>query len=1019
MPSDLQSTTNKHHQDNHNNSYKFPKQTETPDAFQIQLNQHSSLNSSSDDSITTIPNNNIDESKTPIIASTPLPRVSNNYFINTSSSNIPPITSNINNIIKNDSTKYPTPNITKNSNLKHSKNNNLSHKRGSTNSSFNSESTLIESFNVPSRTSSNNSDSSSITPNSCSETQTLASFKISEETEINDFNNLNDYDTKNNNSNTDNDLSFKLNSMSISNDNTNNTNPNSFISASVSSSNRGLINRSKFHGLCHRTSKSESHHFLKKPESRNLHHLDDYQTKIQNSINNTNSPIYSSSPSSSNTNFTDISQSAPINSVNNFSSISPKSAEFNFSSNNSLNNHPCLNKILDKNISSESLPIRNKLRVKNNKLKLPSNIKLLNLDESENLILNSSIKSKNNLSNLLIIDLRPFQDYKESHILNAINICPPSILLKRPAFNLQKCIQTLSKNEQEIFNKYFQDDFKPTVLFYDDSFAHEDDISYSIFYLVSKFLNDNNWSNLDSNSDSGANLGSNSKLYILQSGFKKFNNYYPNLITNFQSSNSQTLLPINKVENLSSSSINTSTFSPSDTLTSPQSIISPEMISSISTSTASGIPNSSKTLTNNSQCGLSKFLLPEMSTLPIFKTRNYDEILTNNKKLNLHLNNKLNDSQINKLPKWLNDIYLNDSIINEKFNKLQIDERNRLISALNRTDISKLETNCDNPIISAGVELGNKNRYKDIFPYEHSRVKLNNNNLNCQDSYINASYINYSKSKCKYIATQGPLNETIGDFWKIVYDNKVPIIFSLTPQFENNVEKCAAYWESGNYKSNNDLIYVKTLEILNNITLCYKANGLITCRRILIKINDLPEREILQVHMTTWPDFGIVICEEDLLHIVFLKRYIMKILKMEENPVLVHCSAGCGRTGSFCVIDTCIDLILNNNEINNDIIYDITSIFRSQRVFMVQTLRQYILIYDSIIKYFIEGKGEKYYLNSINWDINENSQSKGNSSGIDGNKQNNNNNNNNNININNGDNGNSGGILQRFINYYK
>ncbi|KAG0687128.1 hypothetical protein C6P40_002851 [Pichia californica] len=702
-----------------------------------------------------------------------------------------------------------------------------------------------------------------------------------------------------------------------------------------------------------------------------------------NNNNNNNNNIIKTQPLNNihNLSFTDYSKNyfdplptAPVNSKNNFSlfspitstsalastltsssststsSLSPSASLFTkkqnhlLSCSSSLTTSSHISK--SNNLSSDSLPARaasNKLR--NSKLKLPSKIHLLNIHDAESSI-NKWSKSLGSdyLSNLLIIDVRPFHDYCKSHLKNSINICLPSTLLKRQTFTLEKCIQTLTSNEKNLFNKYSQRNLTdlPNVLFYDNYNSSENDISSSIFYLAGKFIQNSNW---------------NSQLYILGGGYTNFIDKHTNLIDNDTNPNNIIKLMLSSDENVSSSSINSETFSPSSTMISPQSLASPGFLL-----TKPVMPHNNKFKCSKSPIGLSRFVLPDSSSLPVFKTRGYDELITSKTDSSIHLSTILTQSELSSLPVWLRDVFGNDlgsTELTEKFNKLQISERNRLNHALNKTDISNEKSTDDSPIISAGVELGRKNRYKDIFLYEHARVKLekydtNSEDLNAMNSYINASYIHYPNSDLNYIATQGPLNETIGDFWNVIYYNNVPIILSLTPQSENQIEKCAPFWEPDTYYSNGVKIEINLIEQIDNIKLSSKSTDICILRRISIKLGSKPIKEVLQLHMTSWPDFGIVICEEDILSVVSLKKYICEKLNIKSKPVLVHCSAGCGRTGSFCVIDTCIDILfnkLNNVDNSEDLIYDITSKFRSQRVFMVQTLRQYIFIYDAIIKF--------------------------------------------------------------------
>ncbi|QPG73445.1 hypothetical protein FOA43_000755 [Brettanomyces nanus] len=342
--------------------------------------------------------------------------------------------------------------------------------------------------------------------------------------------------------------------------------------------------------------------------------------------------------------------------------------------------------------------------------------------------------------------------------------------------------------------------------------------------------------------------------------------------------------------------------------------------------------------------------------------RHQEELITNRPDSSLHLSTVLEDSQKRRLPKWLLNIFGSDfgaSELSKKFNSLQIQERDRINQAMSRSMHPETSNNAnsDTPILAAGVELGRKNRYKDIFPYEHARVKIQkydkqDRELDRESSYINASYLRYPLSEFNYIATQGPLEDTIGDFWRVICDHKVPIVFSLTAEKENEVEKCAPYWKAGTYVSNGIEVKVKLIESMDKFELMEGCEGDTVVRRFQVQLGDKPPHKVLQVHLLSWADYGATVKSEELLCLVSLKRFILKETGTEKAPVLVHCSAGCGRTGCFCTIDTCVDVFLFGQvSQERDLVYDIISNFRSQRVSMVQNLRQYILIYDTILTF--------------------------------------------------------------------
>ncbi|VEU21498.1 DEKNAAC102561 [Brettanomyces naardenensis] len=544
---------------------------------------------------------------------------------------------------------------------------------------------------------------------------------------------------------------------------------------------------------------------------------------------------------------------------------------------------------------------------------------------------------------ILVVDVRPFQEYCKAHIDGAVNICLPSTLLRRANFTLEKCIQTLAVDEKGLFSKYLGENMgdTPTVIFYDNSTCSADSASCSVSNLTSKFTKCPNWT---------------SQLFVLEGGLTEFGKEFPDLLSSGTSPSAEFATPLQN-----STPINTAV--PPLTPTSPERTPKP-----VSKSYTSGAAKDACRYSRPSH-GLSHFTLPETVHLPFYKMRHQEELLTSRPDSTLHLSTSLSNLQMNGLPKWLSNIFGPDhgaTELSRKFNRLQIEERNRLNQAMSRGMHSESFSSAVSPatpIVAAGFELGRKNRYKDIFPYEHARVKIRKYgnggaDLDQEGSYINASYLRYPVSDFNYIATQGPLMETIGDFWRVICDHNVPLVFSLTAQKENQVEKCAPYWNAGTYNSDGIRVQVDLIESVENFKLMEGCEGDTIVRRFEVRIGEKPPHQILQVHMLSWVDYGAAVKAEELLSLVALKRLLLQQTGTEKAPVLVHCSAGCGRTGCFCTIDTCIDLLLNGKESSlriggqeRDLVYDIISKFRSQRVSMVQNLRQYILIYDTILTF--------------------------------------------------------------------
>lgn len=344
---------------------------------------------------------------------------------------------------------------------------------------------------------------------------------------------------------------------------------------------------------------------------------------------------------------------------------------------------------------------------------------------------------------------------------------------------------------------------------------------------------------------------------------------------------------------------------------------------------------------------LSRFLLPAPGER-VFRTRHQEELLTARPDSTMCLSTSISSfsqREVEMLPKWVLNVIGQDSgssQLAQKFHHLEVGERDRLRMALSNTSSSS------SPVISSfGLELGAKNRYKDIFPYEHSRVKLTPNPCG-RDDYINANYLSANDSHCKYIATQGPLNDTIADFWKVVVNHKTPVILSLTAQNENGVEKCAPFWKEGIYQSGQTRLKLEVMDT-QPMTLSTPDSEIIL-RKLLVS-TDKTKHPVVQIQVTNWPDYGAYVRTQDLLQIISIKDAVYDKWQ-STGPLLVHCSAGCGRTGTFCAIDTAIDILKKDPHNDSDTFDPILSTvesFRTQRVSMVQTLRQYLLIYDTVI----------------------------------------------------------------------
>ncbi|XP_071132256.1 uncharacterized protein [Mytilus edulis] len=231
-----------------------------------------------------------------------------------------------------------------------------------------------------------------------------------------------------------------------------------------------------------------------------------------------------------------------------------------------------------------------------------------------------------------------------------------------------------------------------------------------------------------------------------------------------------------------------------------------------------------------------------------------------------------------------------------------------------------------------------KNRFLSLWPYDHSRVVLEGDTAY---DYINASYIdNYEKEKA-YIAAQGPKNETVRDFWHMIWQEKVGKVVMVTQLKENQKIKCAQYWPKS---------VTKPLAVNNYIvTMKEERKHTVYVYRLLTVLNkndtNEKERKIHHFHFTQWPDHGV----PDSIKLVSFYRKV-KIAKCYHNgQMVVHCSAGVGRTGTFIAIDALYENGKNVGYVN---VMECIEMMRKDRMNMVQTYEQYETVFEALLELF-------------------------------------------------------------------
>ncbi|CAN1235335.1 Protein-tyrosine-phosphatase PTP1 [Linum perenne] len=258
----------------------------------------------------------------------------------------------------------------------------------------------------------------------------------------------------------------------------------------------------------------------------------------------------------------------------------------------------------------------------------------------------------------------------------------------------------------------------------------------------------------------------------------------------------------------------------------------------------------------------------------------------------------------------------------------------------NRMTASQMAKGCKVALNNVNSE---KNRYIDVIPFDENRVVLDA----CKDyrseakGYINASFIEAAPSDTvsRFIATQGPLSHTFEDFWAMVIQCKCPAIVMLTRLVDNyKTAKCGDYFQSEDGPRD-----------IGNISLATKWTSTTETALVLrnFEVGDKVSEEtpisVLHIQYPEWPDHGV---PKDTTAVREIFRRLHH-LPPRLGPIVVHCSAGIGRTGTYCTIHNTIQRILAGDKSATDLTNTV-SVFRSQRIGMVQTMDQYMFCYEAI-----------------------------------------------------------------------
>ncbi|XP_020560405.1 receptor-type tyrosine-protein phosphatase V-like isoform X2 [Oryzias latipes] len=236
-----------------------------------------------------------------------------------------------------------------------------------------------------------------------------------------------------------------------------------------------------------------------------------------------------------------------------------------------------------------------------------------------------------------------------------------------------------------------------------------------------------------------------------------------------------------------------------------------------------------------------------------------------------------------------------------------------------------------------------KNRYPLILPYDHSRVRLSIQNQDPGSDYINANFVPGGGSERDFICTQGPLQNTLPDFWRMVWEQNVRIIVMVTSLKQKHTIMCEKYWPL-----ESRTMYYGSIQV-TTVTRKQAADFFITTINLQQRGNP-NDRIITHYYYPTWPDQDVPLPSSLCVFTEHVRQHLEATPCL--GPAVVHCSAGVGRSGTFVTLLWLMQLCMRGIQPN---IKAAVEDLRLHRMYMVQTPDQYILIHDCLIQWLSGG----------------------------------------------------------------